>query len=69
MDASYLAATPELMLRLGALSSPPRPNGSGLHVHPISEDSPELRGYERHLFRGRHRARAGYVKNARASGG
>ncbi|KZV86204.1 taurine catabolism dioxygenase [Exidia glandulosa HHB12029] len=64
-----LAQQKELMLRLGALSSPPRPNGSGLHVHPISEDSPELGADTSVISSAGGIARAGYVKNARASGG
>lgn len=55
------------MTRLGAHSG--RPAGSGLHVHPISESSPELGADTSVISSAGGIARAGYVHGARASAG
>ncbi|EJD46694.1 taurine catabolism dioxygenase [Auricularia subglabra TFB-10046 SS5] len=56
-----------LCTRMGALTG--RPDGSGLHRHPISEDVPELGADTSVISSQGGIARAGYVKGTRASAG
>ncbi|KAH7104973.1 taurine catabolism dioxygenase [Auriculariales sp. MPI-PUGE-AT-0066] len=63
-----LAQQKELCIRLGKHSG--RPKESGLHIHPISEDAPELGGKDTSVISSKGGiAIAGYVAGTRASDG